>query len=198
MSKLLEFLNKNIALTNDEVESLIKMFCQKRFKKGEVIHHAEHIHDCIYFIESGVARGYYIDENGKDTTWYIYFNDENSHLTNLVVFDYDSYLSQTPSKLYFEAISDCSFQIMKKEDKEYLCSHDLKWSEFMRRSSDLAYSLVHKKFFTQLVQNAEERFAEFLKKTPYLLNKVPQYHIATYLGITPQHLSRLKKMNKCE
>lgn len=103
-------------------------------------------------------------------------------LTNLVVFDYDSYLSQTPSKLHFEAITDCSFQIMKKEDKDYLCSHDLKWSEFMRRSSDLAYSLVHEKFFSQLVQNAEERFAEFLKKSPYLLNKVPQYSRTVFLS----------------
>jgi len=87
---------------------------------------------------------------------------------------------------------------MKKEDIDYLCSQSLKWSEFMRRASDMAYSLVHEKYFAQLVQNAEERFAKFLKTTPHLLSKVPQYHIASYLGITPQHLSRLKKMNLCE
>ncbi|CUV66060.1 putative Cyclic nucleotide-binding protein [Sulfurovum sp. enrichment culture clone C5] len=198
MNKYLEFLNQNITLSSDEVQLLNNNLNQKHFQKGETIHHCEHIHDGIYFIESGTARGYYIDENGKDTTWYIYFNDENSHLTNLVVFDYDSYLNQTPSKLHFEALSDCSVWIMKKKDIEYLCSQYLKWSEFMRRSSDMAYSLVHQKYFTQLVQNAEERFAEFLIKTPYLLHKVPQYHIASYLGITPQHLSRLKKINKCK
>lgn len=198
MSKFFEFLNHNIDLAGDEIALLSNRIVQKYFQKGETIHHAEHIHDSIYFLESGIARGYYIDENGKDTTWYIYFNDENSHLTNLVVFDYDSYLCQTPSKLHFEAITDCSFQVMKKEDKDYLCAHHLKWSEFMRRSSDLAYSLVHQKFFSQLVMNAESRFAQFLETTPYLLDKVPQYHIASYLGITPQHLSRLKKMNKCE
>lgn len=198
MNKFLEFLNQNIALSSDEAQLLNNNLSQKYFQKGDTIHHCEHIHESIYFIESGTARGYYIDENGKDTTWYIYFNDENSHLTNLIVFDYDSYLYQIPSKLHFEALSDCTVWIMKKEDIEYLCSQHLKWSEFMRRSSDLAYSLLHKKYFAQLLQNAEERFAEFLRKTPYLLHKVPQYHIASYLGITPQHLSRLKKMNKCE
>lgn len=198
MNKFFEFMNQNITLSGDEVELLKKTLFKKHFKKGESIHHCEHTHDSTYFIESGTARGYYIDENGKDTTWYIYFNDENSHLTNLFVIDYDSYLNQTPSKLHFEALSDCTVWIMKKEDIDYLCLQHLKWSEFMRRSSDMAYSLVHEKYFTQLVQNAEERFAEFLIKTPYLLNKVPQYHIASYLGITPQHLSRLKKMNKCE
>jgi hypothetical protein len=65
---------------------------------------------------------------------------------------------------------------MKKEEKDYLCSHHLKWSEFMRQSSDLAYSLVHQKFFSQLVTNAESRFAQFLETTLYLLDKVPQYH----------------------
>lgn len=198
MSNFFEFLNHNIDLMEDEIALLSNRIVQKHFQKGKTIHHAEHIHDSIYFIESGSARGYYIDENGKDTTWYMYFNDKDSHLTNLIVFDYDSYLNQSPSNLHFEALSDCVFYIMQKEDIEYLCSQHLKWSEFMRRSSDMAYSLVHQKYFAQLIQNAEERFAEFLLKTPYLLEKVPQYHIASYLGITPQHLSRLKKMNKCE
>ncbi|MDD5161087.1 MAG: Crp/Fnr family transcriptional regulator [Sulfuricurvum sp.] len=198
MNKLLEFLNLNITLSSDEVDLLNHKMVQKHFKKGEMIHHCEHIHDSTYFIESGTARGFYIDENGKDTTWLIYFNDENSHMTNLFVLDYDSYLNQTPSKLHFEALSDCTVSIMKKEDVETLCSHYHKWSEFMRKSSDTAYSLVHEKFFSQLVENAEERFARFLKTTPHLLHKVPQYHIASYLGITPQHLSRLKKINLCE
>jgi hypothetical protein len=46
------------------------------------------------------------------------------------------------------------------------------------------------------LKTAKERFDEFMKTTPYLLDKVPQYHIATFLGITPQHLSRLKKTKK--
>ena len=198
MNKYIEFLNQNIALTSEEIELLKNRMTKRVFQRGNMIHHCEHIHDSTYFIESGTARGFYIDENGKDTTWLIYFNDENSHIANLFIFDYDSYLNQTPSKLYFEALSDCTVWIMKKEEIESLCLQQHKWSEFMRESSSMAYSLVHEKFFSQLVENAEERFARFLKTTPHLLDKVPQYHIASYLGITPQHLSRLKKINLCE
>lgn len=198
MNKFIEFLKQNMTLSSDENDLLKNKMLQKHFQKGEIIHHCEHIHDSTYFIESGTARGFYIDENGKDTTWYIYFNDENAHLTNLFILDYESYLNQIPSKLHFEALSDCTVWIMKKEEIDILCLQHHKWSEFVRRASDMAYSLVHKKYFAQLVQNAEERFEEFLKTTPHLLSKVPQYHIASYLGITPQHLSRLKKMNLCE
>ncbi|MGD9970155.1 MAG: Crp/Fnr family transcriptional regulator [Sulfuricurvum sp.] len=198
MNTLLEFLCRNVDLGDGDTETLAREFHPKRFDKGSMIHHVEHVHDSIYFIESGIARGYYIDENGKDTTWYIYFNDENAHLTNLVVFDYFSYLNALPSNLHFEAISDCTFQVVPKALIEHLCQQDVRWSEFMREASNQAYSLVHEKYFAQLVCNAEARFAKFLQETPHLLEKVPQYHIASFLGITPQHLSRLKKMNLCE
>lgn len=58
-----------------------------------------------------------------------------------------------------------------------------------------AYSYLHNLIIQRQTLTAKERFEEFIKNTPHLLDKVPQYHIATFLGITPQHLSRLKKEN---
>jgi len=59
--------------------------------------------------------------------------------------------------------------------------------------SQEAYSYLHKQTIDRQIQSAEERFEEFMQKTPYLLEKVPQYHIASFLGVTPQYLSGLKK-----
>ena len=56
-----------------------------------------------------------------------------------------------------------------------------------------AYSYLHTRVIERESKSAKERFIDFIKKTPHLLDKVPQYHIASFLGITPQHLSRLKK-----
>ena len=59
--------------------------------------------------------------------------------------------------------------------------------------SQEAYSYLHKQIIDRQIKSAEERFEEFMEKTPYLLEKVPQYLIASFLGITPQYMSGLKK-----
>ncbi len=64
---------------------------------------------------------------------------------------------------------------------------------FHRLLSEEAYSYIHNMLINRELKSAKEKFEEFMEKTPYLIDKVPQYHIATFLGITPQHLSRLKK-----
>jgi hypothetical protein len=58
--------------------------------------------------------------------------------------------------------------------------------------SEIAYTHIHRLYISSLKDNATKRFEKFMKETPYLLDKVPQYHIASYLGIAPQSLSRLK------
>jgi hypothetical protein len=59
--------------------------------------------------------------------------------------------------------------------------------------AELAYSYTHNLIIDRLTKTASERYNNFINQTPYLLDKVPQYHIATLLGITPQSLSRIKK-----
>jgi hypothetical protein len=61
--------------------------------------------------------------------------------------------------------------------------------------AEIAYCYTHKNVIDRLTKTAKERFDELINEAPYLLEKVPQYHIATYLGITPQSLSRLKNLN---
>jgi hypothetical protein len=61
--------------------------------------------------------------------------------------------------------------------------------------AEIAYSHTHNATIDRLTKTAKERFEDLINEAPYLLEKVPQYHIATYLGITPQSLSRLKNLN---
>lgn len=189
----MEYLSKKLDLSTIEVALTQIALKEKRYQKGEMIFFAEHIHDCGVFLESGLARGYFIDENGKDTTWHFYFNDEYSHDTNLFVIDYNSFIYQKPSKIHFEALSDCSLIFLKKKDLELLHSLSKKWLKFSLDIAESAYSFVHEKYFSQITQSAEQRYAFLQQTMPHLLEKVPQYHLASYIGITPQHLSRLKK-----
>ncbi|MBD3841706.1 MAG: Crp/Fnr family transcriptional regulator [Campylobacterales bacterium] len=196
MDKYIDFLKQHLDLNTIESALAKISIKEKKYKKGEMIFLPEYIHDAAPFLADGLARGYYIDENGKETTWHFYFNDEYSHLTNFFVIDYHSFIYQVPSKIHFEAVQDCTLYFTSKKDLELLQTLSKKWLKFSLNIAELAYSFVHEKYFSQITQSADARF-EFIQQTmPHILDKVPQYQIASYIGITPQHLSRLKKQYK--
>ena len=168
----------------------------EHFKKGETIHHMGDVCTRLRFINSGLARAYMITEEGKDYTWSIFFNDQNAHMSNLFVVDYESFIHQIPSHLCIDAIEDCEIFSVDFHDVEFLYDKLKRGERFGRLMSQEAYSYLHRQTIDRQTKTAEERFEAFMKETPYLLDKVPQYHIATFLGITPQHLSRLKKKVK--
>ena len=99
LKKYKTFIGKYISLNPIEwtlIKSKLKI---ERYQKGDVILHMGDVYNRLMFINFGLARGYMIDENGKDHTWVIYFNDSNAHMTNLFVVDYESFSQLT-----------CSFQ----------------------------------------------------------------------------------------
>ena len=163
------------------------------FKKGQTILNVGDICDKLYFINSGLARAYAIGEDGKDFTWSIFFNDKNADMSNLFVVDYESFVNRSESKLAIEALEDCELIYFNKDDLEMLYNRFKTSEHFGRLMSQEAYTILHNRMLNMQLKSAKERFEDFMRDTPYLLDKVPQYYIASYLGMTPQHLSRLKK-----
>jgi len=187
------FIEKYVSLNFIEwniIKSKLKIL---HYKKGDIIHHIGDAPSKLLFINSGLARSSLINENGKDNTWLLYFNDDNSHIVNLFVVDYDAFIHQKESKLEIEALEDCEIVATEYKDVEFIYNHTKKGDRFGRLMAQEAYGFLHNFTISRQTKNATERFAEFVETTPHLLDKVPQYHTATYLGITPQHLSRLKK-----
>ena len=187
------FIQKHVSLNFIEWNVIKSKLKIEHFKKGDIIHPIGDVCRELRFMSSGLARGYIIDEEGKDNTWSIYFNDENSHITNLFVIDFESYLHQSPSKLAIDALEDCVVVTTAYEDVEFIYKNTKKGERFGRMMAQEAYCYLHDYIITWQTTTAKERFERFVHTTPHLLDKVPQYHIATLLGITPQHLSRLKK-----
>jgi len=195
-SKYKAFIEKYIPLNFIEwgiMKSKLKIM---HFKKGDIIHNIDSVASKLMFINSGLARAYIIDENGKDNTWSIFFNDKNAHMTNMFVVDYDSFINQIPSKLAIDALEDCEVVATEFKDVQFIYDKTKKGDRFGRLMAQEGYSYLHNFIITRQTKTAKERFEVFLNTTPHLLDKVPQYHIATLLGITPQHLSRLKKEYK--
>lgn len=186
-------MNKHITPNRLEWTLISSRLSIRTFLKGEVILHQGDTCERLYFINKGLARGYTIDTDGRDHTWGIYFNDTNAHMTNLFVVEYDSFLHQRPSALQIEALEACELVSCAFEDVQFLYDHLKKGERFGRLMAEEAYTFLHRMMIERQIMSTKERFEQFMRETPYLLEKVPQYHIATYLGITPQHLSRLKR-----
>jgi CRP-like cAMP-binding protein len=187
------FINKYISFNLIEWTLFKSKLKYSKHKKGEIIHYAGDICRHLYFINSGIIRAYIIDESGKDHTWNIGFNSVEAKMINVYMVDYQSFIHQTPSHISFEVLENCELLSVDYENVQFLYHYAKKGERLGRLMAEEAYAHSQKLLIDRLTKSATQRFEEFMQDTPYLLEKVPQYHIASYLGIAPQSLSRLKK-----
>ena len=137
------------------------------------------------FIIKGCVKRYYIDHEGDEVI--LQFAVENWWLSDMV-----SFTEQVPSLLYIETIEDTELLQITFQNKELLFKEIPKLERVFRLLVQRAYSVLENRFFTGLTASAEERYLNFIKKYPVLPQRVPQYQIASYLGITPEALSRIR------
>ncbi len=188
-----DFLSQYVSINAVEWQLIRSRLSSKYLKAGEIIHYEGDAFDELLFLTSGIIRAYTLNEKGKDFTWNIYFNDKDASMVNMYVVDYASFLERTPSRFSFEVLHDAEVIVTTYDDLQFLYGMGKKWQYLGRKMAELAYAHVHYALLSHQTLSAKERYLQFAKSTPYLLDKVPQYHIASYLGITPQSLSRIKK-----
>jgi CRP-like cAMP-binding protein len=193
MQTFKDFIDTQIGVNDEEwglLESTIKI---NHYKKGEKINFKDDIWTDIIYINSGLIRSYIITDNGKDFTRQLYFNTNESHTANLFVIDLTSMLTQTPSSRGFEVLADSEVLVFSKENLYALYDAYKKWEHIGRKMAELAYMNMDTYYHGLLTKNAKERYLQLKKTMSGLMKDTPQYHIASYLGITPVSLSRIKK-----
>ncbi len=194
MNYLRTELEKSIKITDEEWEVVRSKFKPKSAKKGEIVHYAGDIFSDIWYIKSGLARSYFIDNNGKDFTWQLYFNDESMSKLNLFMDDSVSFYEQSPSLVSFEILEDAEFEVISVADLDELFNINMKWQHFGRMMiHDTWYASTYKRVLSLMGESAQQRYVRLLKEYPTIFEKVKSYHVASYLGIAPQTLSKLRK-----
>jgi len=166
---------------------------------GEVTFHPKHIIlregdkcDKVHFVVSGSGRSYYTDFSGKTITWSFMFNNGDSATRNLFAVDYRSFLSGLPSVLTIETFSELKALIFSRASVTYLIENSLIYERWMRKLNEVAYRYMFDRAFTLLTMSAKDRYQKLLKEEPYLLQMFSNYYIASFLGIAPQSLSRIR------
>ena len=173
-------------------------FCRVRlqslnFKEGEYVHQPGEIHRKLYFISQGIARSYFLDYNGIDFTSSLHFNEPDSSVKNYFLVDYFSFLKQAPSLLAFEVIGEIQVEALTYQHVRELYEASQLWERFGRLMAEDVYYQMHSRIHSLQTESAKKRYQRLLEGSPNLIGKVPNYHLATYLGITAQSLSRIRK-----
>jgi CRP-like cAMP-binding protein len=192
MEVLDELKNTLRALTGkpDKDLSVLDGLCSiKQYKKKELLLRSGHVSVYSGYIAEGAFREYYTDKNGRE------FNKAFCFRGDFTGSYYDLHL-QKPSLVTIEALADSTVVLINHIKYQQLVQADTFW---LSVSHTLAHHLLMKKFEKEmelLTLTAAERYALLQKRYPELEQLVPSYHIASYLGITPISLSRIRALKK--
>ena len=177
---------KDLSFSEAEIKIIESVFHKSTYKKGSVLLRANDIVDKQYYIYSGCLRSYHIDSHGKEHT--VQFGVKDWWIS-----DYTAFFSTSKSIMNIEVLRDATLYRLSKEDKEYLYEQIPKIESFFRKKLERAFAAFQKRILSNLSQTATERYLSFIKKYPNIERSVKNYHIASYLGITTESLSRIRK-----
>jgi CRP-like cAMP-binding protein len=185
-SPLLTQLRQVYKVSDKDCTRLIQLFEPLEVKKNEHLFRSGEIARHVYFIDKGCLRQYYINNNGEERT--IYFKMEDGWCSELV-----SFLDNKPTELNLQALEDSKLQIINQKNWIYAVTQIQSFTlGFIRAQQDTNY-MLKKRLAEATVETPEEKYLRFIKEEPILLQRVPLYHIASYLAITPETLSRIRK-----
>lgn len=183
--QLIRYLKSIADIPGDELEIVKKYVRIKHLKKGELFIKAGEVPDISGFIYKGLMRVFYIDKNGRDYTKL--FNKEFDFITS-----YAAFIERSESHLNVEALEDTTAFVIDYDTFKMFIERHPCWLKIYSRSLEKFYVIKERREGYLLWYNAKERYDQFLKDFPGLEKRVKQYYIASYLGISPVSLSRLR------
>lgn len=184
-SKILQFYDRVVALNEFEKKDLISKLEVFRFKKKSLIVKEGTIGNYVYFVNKGVLRSYYLKDGDEVTTQF--------YLPNSYCASYSSFLNQEKGRLNIDCLTEVELLGLSYKNVQYLYDKYSSLNTFGRRVSERLYIDFYKRFSSFLLDDAKTRYLTLLKERPEVLKHVPNYMVASYIGITPESLSRLKK-----
>lgn len=182
---ILDNISRYVILNEDEQKRLVSIIRTTRVKKRQFIDQPGFTSGYRNYVSKGAFRSYFIDSEGKDHTVQIAMED-------WFVSDFYSYITQTPATLYVEALEDSIIFQMKYDDIEGLCKEIHNLSEYFRITTERAFAFSRKRALASLSMTAEERYLDLLDRYPNMIQRVPQKVIASYLGMTPEFMSKIR------
>ncbi|CAG4989529.1 hypothetical protein DYBT9275_00309 [Dyadobacter sp. CECT 9275] len=186
MEALIHYLLQFGNLNTIQIELIKNKLVFKEIKKDEYFQEAGKIPREIIFLTEGIMRICYYNNKGDEITKY--FIEENHFLA-----DINSYNQEIPSTEYIQAITDCSYYVLSKSAMRELSMTIIEWDSIVAKITAKGLADKVNKISPMMSEDAKARYLSFLEKFPGLAHRIPLSYLASYLGITPSSLSRIRR-----
>ena len=179
-------LNEKVSFTKEEEALFKKYLIPKKLRRKQYLLQEGDVSKYVCFVEKGMLRLYSIDEKGSEKI--IQFAPEGWYVSDLY-----SLITGEASNLNIDALEESELILITKESMEELRRKFPQYLEFSFLQMQSAYVALQRRLFDTINLTTEEKYTKLLNKYPDIVQRVPQHMVASYLGLTPETLSRVRK-----
>ncbi len=183
--KLSVFLQKFELLSNEEIAAFIEAFEEVRVKKRQYIVQPGFTTKHKHYVVKGAFRSFVIGDKGSDHT--ISFAIEDWWIS-----DYNSFIYQRPATMFVVALEDSIILKISYEKEKALCRSNHNIESLIRKMAERGLAFQQRRMISNLTQSAEKRYDLFMEKYPQVAARMPQYALASFLGMTTEFLSKIR------
>lgn len=182
----LNYIKSFNVLSESDLRDLMSLVERRSYTKNQFLVKEGEKCTEIAFLESGIFRTYYLGDDGKETTYCFRFPGD-------LVASYSSYISGKVSKESIQAICDAEITVFQKSRLEEMFNDNPNWIKFLKIIAEQEYLELERRFFQLQRDSASMRYNELITVQPHYIQEIPLQFLASYLGITQRHLSRIRK-----
>ncbi|MGE7863328.1 Crp/Fnr family transcriptional regulator [Bacillus mobilis] len=186
---LKQYMQKLTTLSEEEQHMILSELQIEEYKKGTVLLRQGDVPSKCYFVLKGCIRQHCIDETGKEVTSNFYTEEQ-------AIANFNHHKQDKLSPYTLTCLEDCLVVVGDLHSEKDMYKKYSQLEEMTRQMIEYNFGEVQEELSLFIASTPEERYKSLLQKRPHLINRVPQYQLASYLGITPESLSRIKKRLK--
>lgn len=183
---LFKYMTRFTSLTEQEQQAIVEDIVVKEYEKGTILLRQGDVPMACYFVLKGCVRQHSIDESGKEVTSNFYTEEQAISIFN-------HHKRDKSSDYTFTCLEDSVMVVGEIQIEDDMYAKYTQLESMTRRMIEENFGQVQEDFAAFIASTPEERFKALLRKRPHLIDRVPQHQLASYLGITPESLSRIKK-----
>lgn len=182
---MIEYLKSFDLFTDNEINDFLKLTKTTYIKKGDIYINQNEICNSLSYIKSGIFRSFYFSNNDDEITYCFSF-------PNNLLMAYSSFISGNKSEENIQCLTDAEIISVSKADIETLSKSNNNWLNFLKIVAEEEYISLEKWIFNHQKDKAQQRYLDLISKQPKYIQEIPLHYIASYLGITQRHLSRIR------
>lgn len=183
---LMKYMNRYTTLSEEEQQAIVEDIQIEEYKKGTILLRQGDVPTTCYFVLQGCIRQYSLDETGKEVTSNFYTEEQ-------AISNFNHHKGDKASAYSLTCLEDCILVVGDLDTEKGMYNKHSQLETMTRTMIEYNFGEVQDELASFIASTPEERYKALLQKRPYLVDRVPQHQLASYLGITPESLSRIKK-----